>query len=170
VQKKVYSYTSSAFSLQSIHLFVYNGWNLIEEQVSGIHNPVSRYYVWGLDLSQSLEGAGGVGGLLSVVDSGETYHYLYDSNGNVGQLVKTSDGSISAHYEYNPFGILLESSGVLANENPFRFSTKYYDNETDLCYYGYRYYSPELGRWINRDPSGEEGGINLYSFIRNDPI
>jgi hypothetical protein len=42
--------------------------------------------------------------------------------------------------------------------------------ETDLYYYGYRYYSPTLGRWINRDPSGEEGGINLYSFIRNDPI
>ncbi len=35
---------------------------------------------------------------------------------------------------------------------------------------GYRYYSPELGRWLNRDPIGEEGGLNVYSFLRNAPI
>ena len=39
--------------------------------------------------------------------------------------------------------------------NPFRFSTKYFDAETGLYYYGYRYYSPNLGRWISRDPIGE---------------
>jgi RHS repeat-associated protein len=54
--------------------------------------------------------------------------------------------------------------------NPFRFSTKYFDNETGLGYWGYRYYSPNLGRWINRDPIEEQGGINLYLFVSNDPI
>jgi len=50
----------------------------------------------------------------------------------------------------------------------FGFSTKYTDSETGLVYYGYRYYSPELGRWPNRDPVGEQGGLNLYGFFHND--
>ena len=47
-------------------------------------------------------------------------------------------------------------------------STKYFDDETELAYYGYRYYSPEMGRWISRDPIGEDGGANLYGFVKND--
>ena len=39
-----------------------------------------------------------------------------------------------------------------------------------MYYYGYRYYSPELGRWVNRDPIGENGGKNLYGFVGNDSI
>jgi RHS repeat-associated protein len=39
-----------------------------------------------------------------------------------------------------------------------------------LCYYGYRYYDPETGRWPSRDPIGERGGLNLYGFVRNRPI
>jgi len=58
----------------------------------------------------------------------------------------------------------------LAEVNPYRFSTKYFDDETELYYYGYRYYSPELGRWLIRDPIEERGGINLYGFIGNDAI
>ncbi len=58
----------------------------------------------------------------------------------------------------------------MADENPFRFSTKYLDSATNLYYYGYRYYFPELGRWLNRDPIGEQGGLNLYGFVLNDPV
>jgi RHS repeat-associated protein len=168
VQKKVYIFESSAYSLQSIHLYVYDGWNLILE-MDGT-GSVQKSYVWGLDLNQSLQDAGGIGGLLSVVDTGEAYNYLYDVNGNVGQLIDSDDGSIVAHYEYDPFGILFKSTGAKADDNSFRFSTKYYDAETSLYYYGYRYYSPNLGRWINRDPMEEEGGFNLYGFVINDPI
>ena len=53
------------------------------------------------------------------------------------------------------------------NANPFRFSTKWFDDETGLYYYGYRYYSPRLGRWINRDPLEEDGGLNLYGLLGN---
>ena len=49
-------------------------------------------------------------------------------------------------------------------------STKYFDDETELAYFGYRYYSPELGRFVNRDPIGEEDGVNLYEFVRNAPV
>ena len=61
-------------------------------------------------------------------------------------------------------------SDLMADENSFRFSTKYYDGETDFYYYGYRYYSTQLGRWINRDPLGERGGINIYLFSLNNSI
>jgi RHS repeat-associated protein len=57
----------------------------------------------------------------------------------------------------------------MAFENPFRFSTKYQDDETGFLYYGYRYYDPDPGRWLNRDPIEEEGGVNVYTFVSNEP-
>jgi len=62
------------------------------------------------------------------------------------------------------------ASGSIPNRFVFRFSSEYHDSETNLVYYNYRYYSPELGRWLSRDPIGENGGWNLYGFVRNDGI
>ena len=88
---------------------------------------------------------------------------------------------------------------AIADDNPFRFSTKYLDSDgarkrvdgdaggvarraeeagapwalmrqSGLIYYGFRYYSPSLGRFLNRDPLGELGGNNLYAFVENDPV
>ena len=56
-----------------------------------------------------------------------------------------------------PFGEVLRATGPMAKANPFRFSTKYQDDETDLLYYGYRYYSASTGRWLSRDPISEKG-------------
>ncbi|MBK9990674.1 MAG: RHS repeat-associated core domain-containing protein [Verrucomicrobia bacterium] len=58
----------------------------------------------------------------------------------------------------------------MGTANPFRSATKYTDNETGLVYYGMRYYSPTLGRFINRDPIEEAGGINLYAFCGNNGV
>jgi RHS repeat-associated protein len=58
----------------------------------------------------------------------------------------------------------------MADQFPFRFSTKQFDAETGFYYYGYRFYSPELGRWLSRDPVEEQGGLNLYGFVGNDPV
>ena len=69
-----------------------------------------------------------------------------------------------------PFGELLRATGPMAKVNPFRFSTKYQDDETDLRYYGYRYYSTSTGRWISRDPIEENGGRCLYGFNENDGV
>lgn len=85
-------------------------------------------------------------------------------------MIDAADGAIKASYEYSPFGSVTKMAGDLANDNVFRFCTKLFDTETELYYYGYRYYSSELGRWINRDQIEEKGGINVYAFNRNDPI
>ncbi len=170
VKKAVYDYSAGSWNLEKELLFVYDGWNLIEEITDDGTTQTSRYFVWGLDLSQSLQGAGGIGGLLATVDGSDTYYFAYDGNGNVGQVVNATDGTIAASYQYDPFGNLIKSDGAYADDNPFRFSTKYHDDETGLVYYGYRYYSPELGRWINRDPIEESGGINLYRFAGNNAL
>ncbi len=95
---------------------------------------------------------------------------MYDAMGNIHGYIKQSDGTIVAGYEYDAFGQTLRESGTMANAAPFRFSTKYTDTETSLVYYGLRYYSPTLGRFINKDPLEEQGGLNLYAFCGNNGI
>ncbi|WP_124330899.1 RHS repeat domain-containing protein [Desulfonema ishimotonii] len=170
VRKQVYSGTPGSWnaSPDETRVFVYDGWNLIKETVTG-DSTDDTYYVWGPDLSQSMQGAGGIGGLVCRVSGTAVRHYTYDANGNVGQLVDEA-GAIVAHYEYDPFGNEIRAEGDDAQNNPFRSSTKYLDAETGLYYYGFRYYHTELGRWISRDPMGEQGGYNLYGFVSNNPV
>jgi len=164
-----------------------NGWLLLLELDGTDSDAVLRKTTWGLDVAgqngqlNSLESAGGIGGLLAVHDAdlAEDYVYLYDANGNVGQLVAWVDGyegatgsqwhadRMVATYEYTPYGALRASAGDYADDNPFRFSTKQWDDETGLGYWGYRYYSPTLGRWISRDPEQEMAGYNLYAYVLN---
>jgi len=138
--------------------------------MSGSEKQTVRQYVWGLDLSPSLQGAGGVGGLLAAVHGSAVYYPCFDANGNITQYVDSSSGTEVARYDYDAFGREFHSSVTMADDFVFRFSTKYTDNETGLVYYGYRFYNAELGRWINRDPIGEEGGLNLYGFVGNRTI
>jgi RHS repeat-associated protein len=154
--------------LESEKRFVYDGWNLVREMA--VSGGSDKYFVWGLDLSQSLQGAGGIGGLLCSVDGGGVRHFLYDANGNVGQLVDAADGAVVARYRYDAFGNPLEAEGAHAGENAFRFSTKYFDGETGLYYYGFRYYLSDFGKWISRDPIGEADELNLFEALRNNPI
>jgi len=128
-------------------------------------------YLWGQDLSGTMSEAGGIGGLLMVADhvpATDTYHFVaYDGNGNVTALINAADQSISARYEYSPFGEMLRASGPMSVPNPFRWSTKFWDSESGLGYYGKRYYSPALGRWISKDPIEQDGGLNIYAFLAN---
>jgi len=172
IRKQFYTHNGSSWVLGSDIAFAYDGWNLVAE-LNAASSARIRTYHWGLDLSGTEQGAGGVGGLWLVTDhtSGTVYHWpAYDGNGNVAALVAQANGSLSARYEYGPFGETLRATGTLAKQNPFRFSTKYTDNETGLLYYGYRFYDPVTGRWPNRDPIGEQGGFNLYEFVGGDPI
>jgi len=137
VRKKVYEYKGLEWKLKETRLFVWDGWNMIEEVVQvEAEEEYSKYYVWGLDLSQSLDGAGGVGGLLACGDvgDGEVYVYFYDGNGNVGQVVDRL-GNIKFSYNYNPYHGTTDSYiGYTAN-NAFQFSSKYFDKETMLKYF-----------------------------------
>ncbi|MBM5813085.1 MAG: RHS repeat-associated core domain-containing protein, partial [Gammaproteobacteria bacterium] len=125
-------------------------------------------------LARSLADAGGVGALLQIVDhaSGKAWHPAYDGNGNIAALVNGATGTVAAVYEYSPYGELLRNVAPdsAAAGQPFRFSTKFTDDETGLVYYGRRYYSPSQGRFLGSDPIEEEGGLNLYGFCGNNSI
>lgn len=88
---------------------------------------------------------------------------------NVVALVD-ANGQVAAEYAYGPFGEFLRATGPLAFVNPFRFSTTYQDDETGLMYYGHRYHSAQLCRWLSREPLAEAGSANLYAFCFNDPL
>ncbi|MGO8931765.1 MAG: RHS repeat-associated core domain-containing protein [Limisphaerales bacterium] len=67
-----------------------------------------------------------------------------------------------------PFGEVIRATGPMAKVNPFRFSTKYQDDETDLLYYGYRYYKASTGTWLSRDPLNAVTGTEArFEFLEN---
>lgn len=154
--------------------YLYDGWNQVAcLDVSGATLNLRSSYVWGLDLSGSGQGAGGVGGLLFADLPGTsgtaTHYYAYDGNGNVIGLVAAASGAVSGTYDYDAFGQLAVIDGSAAETNRWRFSTKEED-ETGLVCYGYRYYSPSAGRWLSRDLIDEYGGLNLQAFCGNSPV
>jgi RHS repeat-associated protein len=161
-------FTNGLWTTTLINNFIYDGWNLVAEVTST--KAVRNSYVWGLDLSGSMQGAGGVGGLLAITATNVGTHFIHcDGNGNVAALVGASSGATTANYEYDPFGTVMRATGLMAPLNPFRFSTKQQDDVSGLVYYGFRFYSPITGRWLNRDPLGEEGG-NVFALVGNNVI
>ena len=98
----------------------------------------------------------------------EHLYCMHDAMKNVTSLFGEARGR-RALYEYRPYGGLVTSEGNMAQENKFRFSCEYMDDELGLIYYNYRHLNPHDGRWISRDPIMEQGGWNLYSYIYNSP-
>ncbi len=155
--------------------YLYEGWNPVLQTKNGTEQT---RYSWGMDLSGSMQGAGGVGGLLSVHKSNGLSGYpTYDGNGNVSEYLDTA-GTTIAHYEYDAFGKTTVKTGAQADSFEHRFSTKPIEKESGLYYYGYRYYDPKTGRWPSRDPIYEilkifselEKEINIYVFVNNKSI
>ena len=157
-------------------IYIYDGWNCIAEYTQhseGNFLKITR--LWGIDLSDNLQGAGGVGGMLSesslITSNPITFNSFcptYDGNGNVSEYL-SANGTIAVHFEYDPFGNTVVNTDT-SNQFACRFSTKSLDIETGLYYYGYRYYDPMTGRWPSRDPIKERGGVNLYSILSNDTV
>lgn len=164
--------TNSSWTETKDTFFLYDGMNVVQERdantVTGGINTPQVNYVW----------AGNIGGLLSrTVKAGQlnntgatdlAYYYHYDGAGNVVQMTDAAQ-QVVARYAYDAYGRTLEASGSQANDNPYRYSTKAYHAVSGLYDYGLRFYSPGLGRWINRDPIGTFGGLNIYQFVANSP-
>ncbi|MEW5977252.1 MAG: RHS repeat-associated core domain-containing protein [Acidobacteriota bacterium] len=167
VQKLVYNWNagSDAYQLHSTTKFVYDGWNPVAELDAS--DNLIRSYLWGQDLSGTLQGAGGIGGLLLISDAGSSYLPRPDGKGNVTALLNTASGAVDALYEYGPSGETVESMGP-AQVSHMRFSSKYDDTETGLLYYGLRYFVASTGRWLGRDPSDDLGDLHPYSYVNND--
>jgi len=176
--RKDYTWVSGAWNLASEVRYLYDGMLLVQER-NGSNVPTVTY-TRGRDLSGTLAGAGGIGGLLARSHgySGGNWssHNFYhaDGNGNVTALVN-SGGALQASYKYDPYGRYLAGGGALAGANVLRFSSKPWvgfagSTSSGLYYYGYRFYDPYLQRWVNRDPLGEKADRNLYRFAACNPL
>ena len=188
---------------QTTSVWTNNAWAVIEDlklisdpmlfgrhivELNAMNNTLVRTYVWGLDLSGTMAGVGGVGGLLMICNfqSPIGHHFAaHDGSGNVVALVRATTGTETARYEYSPFAEPIRVTGSAASLNPFRFSTKRTCNTTDLMLYEYRASSHTLGLWLSRDPINEPGlnllirsqnpynwheERNLYGFVHNNPM
>lgn len=181
-RKTVYDWNTntSAWVVAKDHEFVYDAWNLLAE-LGATNHALINSYLWGLDMSGTPQGAGGVGGLTTIKSSEVGAHfYGIDGNGNVVALVNATNATVSGRYQYEPFGNRLRVSGTAGILNPFGFSTKYGDEGGGKWYFGYRF----LGNltWVSRDPFAEPSfpvsyysrsagkERNDYAFVENDPI
>ena len=158
--KKAYAWNGSDWNTTAdeVRKNIYDDFNLIAEIIETPSATNIQYYVWSLDLSGTLQGAGGVGGLLSMTrqtaSSTNTFFYMSDANGNISDLVNASGTSV-ASYQYSPYGQIISSTGVEATNNTMTFSTKPWDADIRKYGYIYRDYEPDSGRWTSQDPLGE---------------
>ncbi|MGO9201690.1 MAG: RHS repeat-associated core domain-containing protein [Limisphaerales bacterium] len=158
----------------AVTFYVYDGNVVVQER--NANNLPAVTYTRGLDLGGSLQGAGGVGGLLARTDNSVLAtqplaahaYYHADGNGNITCLINSSN-AVMARYLYDPFGRILSQSGSLAAANLYRFSSKEFHVNSGMYYYLYRFYDSSLQRWLNTDPLEEAGGLNLYGFVANNP-
>jgi len=178
-RKIVCEWDGSTWVTQRVDQFYYEGWHLVAEtRTSGSTQTVYRY-TWGLDVAGIRSGeygpeAGGIGGLLAITEVRGTETNVYfpvaDHNGNIHSLIDATSGVTVANYEYDPYGVLVGETGDRPDRCSLRFQSKYFDRETGLYYYGYRYYDPLTTKWLTRDPLGERGGVNLTAFCEGDPV
>jgi RHS repeat-associated protein len=153
--------------------FIWDGWDLLYERhqlPSGL-TTLERKYLWGPDIADGA--AGGAGGLLLIRETkGNTTTDLIPLSDGTGHVVALTNlnKDLLATYAYGPFGEKISATGPNANTNPWRWGTKYLDEETGLYYFGHRYYDPITGQFLSREPLGESESVNLYSYCGNDPV
>jgi RHS repeat-associated protein len=129
---------------------------LAETDASG---TITAYYVYGLGL------------ISKITPSDQAYYYHYDGLGST-IAITDSLGNIVNKYAYDVFGKILSEVEPLVS-NPFKYVGKYgvMDDGNGLLYMRARYYDPEVGRFINKDPIGFAGAdVNLYEYVWNNPV
>ena len=104
------------------------------------------------------------------------YYYHKDGLGSTTALTNKA-GEVVETYQYGAYGepeihdgtngALLEASAI---GNNHLYTGQIYDAETGFYYYKARYYSPQLGRFMQRDPLGYIDGYNLYAYVNNNPL
>jgi len=194
--RREYAWQDAWRMTNEVH-YVYDG-NVVIQERDALNLPTIGY-TRGRDLSGSMQGAGGIGGLLafsdlksSSISSPSHYFYHADGNGNVTMLINSGQAAV-AKYAYDPFGQILACAGTVASRNPCQFSSAEFHEPSGLVLYHYRVYDTVHQRWLSREPLGDAAslsifvdrpnnrysrgkyaseawnGENLYTFVRNSP-
>ena len=148
--RRIYKSSSTGTSI-----YAYDSVNLIEEtNASG--GVVSRY-TQGQNIDEPL----------AMLRNNTTSYYQADGLDSVTSLSNPA-GSLAQTYGFDSFGKQTSSSGSLTN--PFQYTAREIDPETNLYFYRARYYDPNTGRFLSEDPIGFKGGIDFYRYVSNNPI
>lgn len=109
-----------------------------------------------------------------VDQSGVDRTFRYQLDNRLGSVTVELDGEarVITWEEYYPYGCssILWGSKTEVERKRYRYSGKELDRSTGLYYYGARYYAPWLGRWMTPDPAGTVDGLNLYAFVKGNPV
>ena len=165
--RKEFSWNGGGWNQTNETRYVFDGMLVLQERDS--NNTVQVTYTRGPDLSGEMDGAGGIGGLLARTDANGTAYYHADANGNITALINSSQNLV-ANYRYDPFGNVLEANGAMAGVNEMQFSSMLRHRQSGVNLYHGRPYVPSLGRFGQADPIGFAGGLNLHTFVGNDPV
>jgi RHS repeat-associated protein len=153
-----------------IHSYYSDAWRPLEERKT-IATTASAHYLWGARHRDDLVRR-------DRVTSGSVFNetrYVLMDYFNPASITDAS-GTVTERYAFSAFGvrrILNPSFTPITNSEcafEFAFQGQFLDVESGLINYGFRYFSPHLGKWCRKDPIGIRGGLNLYSFGDNSPV
>ena len=144
--------TIGSGTISSTKNYLWTGSQMVEERDAS-NNVTKRFFSQG---EQQISGG-----------TATPYYYTRDHLGSVRELC-SSTGSTVARYSYDPYGRTTLVSG--SNLATLQYAGMYVHQNSGLSLTQYRAYDSNTGRWLSRDPLGENGGINLYGYVGNGPI
>lgn len=155
IEKKVTTLINDVTKI-STWSYLYDGDNLAAEYFTDSNGTTTTYYTHGPGVDEHL----------AMERGGVYYYYHADGLGSVSAITDQSAAVVQS-YSYDSFGVPKQTSNF---QNSFMYTGREWDKETGLYYYRARYYDPMEGRFISKDQIGFEAGINLYSYVQNNPI
>ncbi|MBX7065871.1 MAG: hypothetical protein K1X28_01450 [Parachlamydiales bacterium] len=153
--KEIYHFEDNQWQRGSKFFYLYD-----RDQEIGLQDEsgdISELKVLGLGIR------GDIGATVAIEIQQDVFAPLHDFSGNIIALL-SSEGQIIEKYEIDVFG----KEKISNPKNPWRFSSK--RSEEGLVFFGFRFYDPNLGRWLSPDPAGFADGANLYLYVHNNPL
>lgn len=155
-------------------VYVYNGNGQRAKKMTQAGTTIFHYDLTGKMMAESTP-TGTVtaeyvflnGSPFAKIEGGSIYYY---HNDHLGTPMKMTDSNQSVVWqgEFTPFGEAISITGIITNN--LRFPGQYYDAETGLNYNYFRDYNPVVGRYVESDPIGLGGGLNIYRYSGNNPL
>jgi RHS repeat-associated protein len=157
---------NASMVLTSLTRIVWRGWLPVGELDS--NNKLIRTFTHGVDLSGSIGGAGGIGGLLAIRHT-NSVNYLcrHNGRGDVTEL-RLTNGTVVAAYSFSAYGKTLTQTNVY-NQN-LRWQTRPVHQRSGYVYMLGRWYNPDTGQFLARDPAGESGDLSTYRYAFGSPL
>lgn len=149
------------------------------QETGGAGNVIKEYFYLGDEPLAMYSPAAGVSAWVGAASANNSVpnkignniadiHYYSNDHLATPQVLTNATGTVSWSANYQPFGaVSVTTAGV---SNNLRFPGQYLDAETGFHQNGFRDYEPNLGRYLESDPIGLRGGINMYAYVQGNPI